>query len=129
MRNLARRDSSTPEVQFVSLGLVSPYALEEWIRRVWVIVDDPQTAEYVRAPAFLLQCGRFEGDCDDAATLAASILHAQMIPSQFVAIRRAGEMDFSHVFVRVPGYQLDIDPIVPREHMPISYQAEMVLNV
>lgn len=129
MRNLARRDAGTPEVQFAALGLPDPYALDNWLRRVWTIVDDPVTAEYVRSPQFLLRCGRLEGDCDDAATLAASILHAQMIPSQLVAIRRAGEPEFSHVFVRVPSHQLEIDPIVPVEHLPVERMAEMVLTV
>lgn len=129
MRNLARRDSGTPEVQFASLALPNPYALERWLRRAWRIVDDPVSAEYVRAPSYILECGRLEGDCDDAATLAASILHAQMIPAQFVAIRRAGEQDFSHVFIRVPAYQLDIDPIVPVEHLPVHFVESMVVYV
>jgi len=129
MRNLARRDAGTPEVQFAAMGVSDPIGLEAWLRRVWRIVDDPTTAEFVRSPQFQLRCGRFEGDCDDAATLAASLLHALMIPCQLVAIRQAGESDFSHVFVHVPHYQLIIDPIIPAELLPPRFQEALTLDV
>jgi len=67
--------------------------------------------------------GSFSGDCDDAATLAASFLLVLGILSVFIAIRMPYEINFSHVFVRVPGV-IDIDPIVPAKLMPIQNYAE-----
>jgi len=116
-------------VQFTAMALSGPQALDDWLRRVWRIVDDPQTAEYVRSPQFILRCGRLEGDCDDAATLAASVLHAMMVRCQLIAIRQVGESDFSHVFVYVPQAQLIIDPIIPADLLPPHFQDALTLEI
>ena len=58
------------------------------------------------------------GDCDDAATLGAAIALAAGWPAEFVAIRNLAESEFSHVFLRAGG--MDIDPIVPESEMPIQ---------
>lgn len=128
MRNLARNDSRSAEVQRVAFTLGNPWQLDVWLRSVWEIVPDPEDAEFVRAPVFTLRCG-LQGDCDDAATLVASILRAMHWPSLLVAVRMPVDKDFSHVFTRVPGIDLDIDPIVPMEHMPIRYAEAMVMPV
>jgi hypothetical protein len=78
----------------------------------------------------MIRSGRFEGDCDDAATLAASVLTALGYPVLLVAVRMPTDPEFSHVFARVPFRPpLDIDPIVPAEHLPIRYGEAMVLVV
>lgn len=106
--------------------------MDLWFRDNWVVVPDPENAEYVREPAWLLrfsrQCGPLAGDCDDAATLAASILHALSWPCRFVAIRLPSEKEFSHVFLRCPTWagDLDIDPIVPAHLLPITGIAEQM---
>ncbi len=129
MKNLARRDARTPEVQAAAYVLPDPHALDRWLRDVWTVVPDPPDAEFIMAPVLMLGCAWFAGDCDDAATLAASILLAMGIRPQLVAIRQASEADFSHVFARVPWLPLDIDPIVPVEHMPVRYAEAMVVDV
>lgn len=65
----------------------------------------------------LAEKGHLEGDCDDASTLAASLLASLSIPCEFRAIRMPGESEFSHVWCRSMG--VDIDPIVPEEAMPL----------
>jgi transglutaminase-like putative cysteine protease len=129
MRILAVRDSESDEVLALAGALQDPYTLDYWLRRVWTVVPDPPDAEYVLSPATIISCQFFAGDCDDAATLAASILRALRIPSQLIAIRTMRDVDFSHVFCRVPSYRLDIDPIVPFEHMPVRYAEAMILHV
>lgn len=129
MRNLARNDALTGEVVGLALALNDPETLNSWLRWYWRIVPDPPDAEFIRSPAYILRCGDIEGDCDDAATFAASILTAMGYPALLMAVRQSYETDFSHVFVRVPGLNLDIDPIVPAELIPIRYGEAMVLAV
>jgi transglutaminase-like putative cysteine protease len=103
--------------------------LDAWLRRHWTIIADPPEAEFIMSPALMLGCGWLAGDCDDAATLTAAVLIALGIRAVFMAIRTARDTDFSHVFVRVPAYGLDIDPIVPASQIPIQYQEAMVLEI
>ena len=112
----------------MAMALRDPWTLDQWLRQNWAIVPDPPEAEYIRSPEHMIQCRRFEGDCDDAATLAASVLTALGYPVLLVATRQVYETEFSHVFARVP-LLIDIDPIVPPERMPISYAEAMVLVV
>jgi transglutaminase-like putative cysteine protease len=92
------------------------------------VVPDPVEAEYVRAPQmqlrFQVENGHLEGDCDDASTLAASLLASLSIPNTFCAIRMPGDEEFSHVWCRSLG--VDIDPIVPAEALPVSGYAELM---
>ena len=130
MRNLARNDALTGEVQGLAAYLSDPRTLDLWLRQYWRIVPDPPDAELIRSPAYVIRCRCFEGDCDDAATLAASVLTALGYPSCLVAIRQLSEPEFSHVFTRVLSHPpLDIDPIVPAEIMPVRYGEAMVLPV
>lgn len=128
MRNLALRDSTSEEIQYMAQACPDPFTLDAWLRENWIIIPDPPEAEYILSPALMVRCHFFAGDCDDSATLAASILSAMGFHSQLVAIRVSGEEDFSHVFVRVP-WLLDIDPIVPAHLMPVSFLEEMVLVI
>jgi hypothetical protein len=75
----------------------------------------------------------FAGDCDDASTLAASLLHALGWPCSFVAYRLPNHNEFSHVNLHCPlgaGIELEIDPVTPLEQLPIRGTAEtMVLTL
>jgi len=128
-------------VQLVAHHLGSPLAVNEWLRAHWRVVDDPAEFEYVVTPSLQLAkaaraAGVLTGDCDDAAVLAASLLAALDWPSRLVAIRRRGEPDFTHVFVRTPIFeyagalaselQIDIDPIVPAPLLPIAGDFEFM---
>jgi len=124
------------EVRSLAEQLGNPLAVEHWLRENWVVIPDPEEAEYIQQPGWLLrfsrQCGALGGDCDDAATLAASLLVSISWPCRFVAIRLPHEEEFSHVFLRcsIGWKDLDIDPIVPYELLPIHGVAErMELHV
>lgn len=127
MRTLAREAASRPAVQRLADGLGDPSALDAWLREYWRIVPDPIDAEFIRTPEYQLQLaaasGVLVGDCDDAATLAAAVLIALGWAGKFVAIRMPADVEYSHVFVRIPNY-LDVDPIVPIEQMPITNYVE-----
>jgi len=129
MRNLARRDARSSEVLALARECRDPWGLDQWLRQTWHIVPDPSEAEYIQSPAYQIRCGGFAGDCDDAATLAASVLIVFQVPAFFFAVRQPSEEEFSHVFVRVPAYGLDIDPIVPAYQIPIRYGEAMILEV
>lgn len=97
----------------------------------WEVVPDPEEYEFVRAPKLQAEqyfdSGYLQGDCDDASTLASSLLCVVGWPHRITAIRRPGQEDFSHVFTSAydSGYLIDIDPIVPAYRMPIP-QSEIV---
>lgn len=61
----------------------------------------------------VLERGLMEGDCDDAATFASSVMYAAQFPVRFVAMRR--DKDFEHVLTEFwDGYSWKwIDPTVP----------------
>jgi transglutaminase-like putative cysteine protease len=136
MHRLAREATPLPSIQFLAQTLRTPQAVEQYIRQNWRIVPDPPDAEYIRAPELqieqAIETGVFSGDCDDAATLAAAILAALNWPASIIAIRMPGASEFSHVFLRAytdEGF-IDIDPIVPYEHLPIRNHAqELVIHV
>lgn len=100
--------------------LPSPKSVDEWIRHYWRIKPDPPGLEYIEAPDFQLcqffNRGYLEGDCDDAATLAGSILAANAIPCWFVAVQFPQDREFSHVFCQT--MDRDIDPIAPVGVLP-----------
>lgn len=113
MREVALLDSPSPQIEWLASHFDSPESVSEFLNSHWRIVPDPETVEYIRTPRRQLRdaikLGVFEGDCDDASTLAASILAARGIPSELVAIRLPGDKEFSHVFLR--SFGLPIDPI------------------
>ena len=92
---LALRDQAHPAVRQAADQLGSPAALDEFFRAAWRIVPDPDYVEFISSPARQLalfsERGYLSGDCDDAATLAASILppvagRAFWLPSGYQAI-------------------------------------------
>jgi transglutaminase-like putative cysteine protease len=80
-------------------------------------VNDPDTAEHITAPKFLMTTHP-EGDCDCMSTALASILMALGYPVRFKTIAWRGD-DFSHVYleVHVPSRFMWI-PLDPVYQMP-----------
>lgn len=128
MRELARKDSLLPEVQQLAFWLGSPVAVESFLREHWVFRPDPPEAEYIEGAPYQLsqfwERGYFAGDCDDASTMAATLVHSIGWPCSFLAYRLPGASQFSHVNVLCPGAlgyaaDLEIDPVTPRDRLPI----------
>ncbi len=122
----------TPRVQQAALQLGSPENINAYIRSRWVVVPDPPEAEFVMGPDLQLcqemQNGYLYGDCDDSATLAASLLFTLGFPCWFIAGRLPGEVEFSHVWTRTVG-NLDIDPIVQESQLPLHFESTLQLVV
>lgn len=108
----------------------SPLYIDQFFRLSWQVVPDPDQYELVRAPKyqaeFYFENGFLEGDCDDASVLSSSMLAALNWPNVITAIRRVGEIEFSHVYTSAfeHGYRVDIDPIVPAYRLPIQDAVE-----
>ena len=132
MREVAVQDSRQSLVQQLAQTYPSPIFIEQFFRMCWDIVPDPENCEYVRAPRYQVECyletGRLEGDCDDAAVLASSMLRSIGWPSFLIAIRMPGQSDFSHVFCSAvqDGFRVSIDPIVPAGQLPITDMIEVM---
>jgi len=126
MKQLARQDSHKAAVLAIAWDVDSPQGVDRLFRNAWRVVPDPDTYEFVRTPEYQAKLfwhsGYFAGDCDDAATMGASILCALNQSCWLTAIRRYGELDYSHVYVScLTAYgPLDIDPIVPPDKLPIA---------
>ena len=128
-------DSRTQAIRQAAETLGSPEAIDGWIRTCWTFEPDPLNVEFIRTPAYQLQLaagngGRLRGDCDDASVLAASLLSALSWPVKIIAIRVLPDPEFSHVFVRTPAfggdYEIDIDPIVPANMLPLTGNFELM---
>lgn len=77
----------------------------------------PENEEVLRTVRFmveqLLESGRVEGDCDDAAIFLAASFVALGVPTRFVAIRYGGSPGFRHVFIEFySGVWVRVDPTV-----------------
>ncbi len=78
-------------------------AIRSWIAARFRFVKDPRGIELLETPLYLLQRiavqGYVQGDCDDAATLAAALCTSIGIPAKFVAVDLVGTpQGFDHVF-------------------------------
>lgn len=137
MRALALHDRSDLDVRSLAqslerVGAACPLMFDTFLRYHWRKLPDPSDAEYVRSPGVVLREAQerysrggawdLAGDCDDAATFAACVLGLWGFSPWLVAIRLPGEAEYSHVFCRVSDgdNHWDIDPIVPRELLPIT---------
>ena len=107
-----------------------PQDIDVFLRAHWQVVPDPESAEFIRTPVHQYRNfrnnGVFEGDCDDAAVMAAYFLMRAGVPSWFVAIRLPHDAEFSHVFVRAFGGS-DIDVTTARHLLPIRHFAEAII--
>ncbi len=121
-----------PSVQALAAQFRSPILIDQLFRHTWQIVPDPADREYIRAPQLqaeeFFQNGFLQGDCDDASTLAACLLVCLGWPCVITAIRRPGDVIFTHVFTSAweNSMQIDIDPIVPEYLLPIRDIEEQV---
>lgn len=104
--------------------------LYNWMLQHVMFRPDPPGHEYVRAPTKMIDevARNYEtfGDCDDLATLAASILLAAGMEPAFVVVGPEGDGPYSHVYYAVMehGRWVPYDPqearqgIRPREWSP-----------
>lgn len=106
-------------------------ALQEWVRDQISYRMDPDDLELVQTPEKTLEFGA--GDCDDKATLLASMLLAIGHPARFCAAAIEGDQ-FSHVLVqsKVADAWIMLETIIPGAPMgwyPPGIRRTYFLNV
>jgi transglutaminase-like putative cysteine protease len=139
MVSLVRKFKKHPRVVQVALDLVRPLRPKDWMGEARVLheyvrdsiryVRDTRGVETLRTPLVTLDVE--QGDCDDKATLLASLLEAIGHPSRFVAIGRQ-PATYSHVYVQTPvsGTWISLDPTepVPAGWAPKNPMTVMIAN-
>lgn len=124
MRGLAHRGARELEVRVAAIDAIveagvrphdhlgEVHALFRFVRDRIHFVNDIDQVETLQGPRATLEIGA--GDCDDKATLLASLLGAVGIPSSFkvIAADRRSPKSFSHVYLvaHVRGRDLPLDP-------------------
>lgn len=110
--------------------------LHDWLdARVKFIPDPLIDGDVIRTPALLLgqlaQTGMIRGDCDDVATLTATLAHSIGIPARFVTLGFfRPDAPFSHVFTELQDqhgewHALDVTETKARRSVsPVSRRAE-----
>lgn len=77
------------------------HAISDWLLRRFRFVSDPIGIELLRDPAAALDSARrrgfTQGDCDEAAMLAASLGMANGIPARFRALAFSQNAPYTHV--------------------------------
>jgi transglutaminase-like putative cysteine protease len=110
MAALVRDAAHQPIVREAALPLVGgPWstdtaqlleAIDQFVRANMTLVDEPE--ELIQRPEWLVAQIRSRqpvyGDCDDATVLGLSLASALGVPCRIVAIRRAEDPEYSHVF-------------------------------
>lgn len=74
-------------------------AIRQFTRRSIRYTMDVRDVETLKTPILTLES--MHGDCDDQATLAATLLESVGYACRFVAIGFTGAFDFSHVYTEV----------------------------
>jgi transglutaminase-like putative cysteine protease len=104
--------------------------LQQWVQNNIRYVRDPPDVELVQTPQYTL--GQRAGDCDDQATLLASLLMATGHPAQFVAVGLSGQ-PLSHVMVQtlIGDKWTGAETIIPKPlgWMPSPITAHYILKV
>lgn len=119
MRKFVRAALADPSFVYAAREIVSRAAerdepaqaqtLRKWMQQHFQFVKDPDGREDQRDPRFMLNKiqanGKYFGDCDDAATLAAALAKAIGMPATFMAVAFAPGDAFRHVYTVI--YPLD----------------------
>jgi transglutaminase-like putative cysteine protease len=139
MRLMVRHFKRDPEIYSLARELTAhlpnkDYAgeaqeLHAYVRDTIRYVEDVNGVETVQTPLVTLQLGA--GDCDDKATLLATLLEAIGKPTRFVAAGFMGG-DLSHVWPEVKigdsWFALETTELVPMGWRPSGITNQMIVN-
>lgn len=129
MRDLVHQSLTEPLPVETAALIVAPYccggeraqAIRDFLLSHIVFTPDPQGYELVRTPTYLLETiqdnGYAFGDCDDVATLGASLGMAVGFPARFVLLGFSPRGPFSHVFTELvtPNGPTELDTTAPAQ--------------
>jgi len=129
MRELVAQGVTEPLPVETAAFIVAPYccgaeraqAIREFLLSHIVFTPDPQGIELLKTPAYLLEQvhtdGFAFGDCDDVATLGATLGKAVGFPARFVLLGFQPRAPFSHVFTELatPQGWAELDTTAPAQ--------------
>lgn len=128
MSDLTLQDAADPLIQETSTRILGetggPLELRAWLDARFRFADDPPSHELVRSPRTQLldleERGWIEGDCDDAAVLAAALGIAAGYRARWVVVA-LGWRPYEHVWTELQepgGPWIELDVTRPRELPP-----------
>lgn len=134
MARLARTQASDPWVLVLAANFVNDSrpldALREWLDSVLVFTEDPPEVEALYTPRRMLEQVEYTGtlrvDCDDVATLGATLALAMGYPARFVVVALGDPLDasapYSHVWVEARGGSgwVELDVTRPFQRVPVE---------
>lgn len=137
MRGMAQRaEPYIPD----ALRRFDPWTLREWLAEHMRFEADPPGTELVRHPLLMLDSinrgGYAVGDCDDAATLGATLALASGLLARYRVVGFSRDGPFAHVWTDAfdprTGLGRDLDIFRPRElpsGLAIYREAVVEMNV
>ena len=139
MSSLVRQFKADPTIRQQALDLVANLPPKQWAAEVRALfefvrdqiryVHDTNGVETIQWPTVTLSVG--QGDCDDKASLLASLLETIGHPSRFVAVGKTPGT-YSHVFVQTllgaKWVSLDATMNVPMGWAPSQVGSVMIAN-
>lgn len=106
MAAIARQYRAMPDMRYQAEAIVHDLpgkdyaaeaaAIQAWVRDSIRYTQDVNGVETLKTPDVTLETG--QGDCDDKALLAATLLESIGHPARFVAIASASPAAYDHVF-------------------------------
>lgn len=142
MSRLAREYRKAPEIRELALSLVRGVsghknfrgqvsAIHNWVRNMIQYVQDIRNVETVQTPLKTLEFR--QGDCDDQATLLATLLESVGFHTRFVAIKVDPAGPFCHVYTEVNlgtvWFPLETTERWPAGRAPKKIAARMIENI
>jgi hypothetical protein len=111
--------------------------LWDWCKAYVAFKRDPSNTELLRTPTAMIEeiekVGVARGDCDDLATLAASLIAAAGFRPVFVTVGRKKNGSYQHVFFGIQlGDELSVPnvlPLDPQENAPVGRWTPRVQRV
>lgn len=111
--------------------LAEAQAVQDWVKNHVRYTQDVYDVETVQTPLYTLQ--RMQGDCDDHALLAGTLLQALGHPVRFKAVAFSAPDQFEHVFAETkigPRWvALETTEAAPLGWLPATALPPMIRNV
>jgi hypothetical protein len=118
-RDIRRQYGATSKIQEAE-------AIHEWVKNHVDYVGDPDKAEMLSDPVWMIQRG---GDCDDMAVLAGALLGALGHKTYFAAVKWKGRPSPTHAVCYDESIRAAVDPVAegPQQWPPEGYEVDSIL--
>ena len=134
MARLSKTGATHEGIRARARDLRSPQAIRRWLARRFEFESDPPGLELLKAPDVMLRewedGGKFTGDCDDAAIMAAAVALAAGFRVRWVVVGFRPGGPFRHVYAEAWDGRRWVDFDVTRPaQFPAGLRIRRRLNV